>query len=143
LATPLPIHPETRRELVGTNNASNNSYGQDGDLLAWINARLPRHVYNRADSLAASFRDGKIVTRLIETYCNPESPSAVPADESIFQPVALGEPNLEGLFTMMDKCIDEGVDTVGSSINDIRLGHEEETRKLLTSLRGWIENREA
>jgi hypothetical protein len=109
--------------------------GDTSGLLDWFNARLPFDLPERATSLSTSFADGKLVTRLIETYCHPESSSAIPA-------VAPGEPNLEGLFTMMDKCIDEGVDTVGVSINDVRLGHEEETARLLVSLKGWIEQRE-
>ena len=116
--------------------------GDSAGLLDWYNARLPFDLPERANSLSTSFTDGKLVTRLIETYCHPESSSAIPAEESIFTPVAPGEPNLEGLFTMMDKCIDEGVDTVGVSINDVRLGHEDETRRLLVSLKGWIEQRE-
>ncbi|KAG7530680.1 hypothetical protein FFLO_04850 [Filobasidium floriforme] len=116
--------------------------GDTSGLLDWFNARLPFDLPERATSLSSSFADGKLVTRLIETYCHPESSSAIPAEEAIFTPVAPGEPNLEGLFTMMDKCIDEGVDTVGVSINDVRLGHEEETARLLVSLKGWIEQRE-
>jgi hypothetical protein len=43
---------------------------------------------------------------------------------------------------MMDRCIDEGVDTVGVSINDVRLGHEGEVLKLLESLKRWAEAKE-
>lgn len=110
-------------------------------LIDWLNAKLPLSVQQRAVSLASSFASGEIITRLIEAHCAPDSSSAIPADDAIFQPIAPGEANLEGLFTMMDKCIDEGVDTVGTSINDVRLGHEDETKHLLISLKTWIESR--
>jgi hypothetical protein len=133
-----PVAPTLKNQstVPATNDTSSR------DLLDWYNSRLPRDLPERATSLSSSFADGKLVTRLIESYCHPESSSAIPAEENIFDPVAPGEPNLEGLFTMMDKCIDEGVDTVGVSINDVRLGHEDETRRLLVSLKGWIEARE-
>ncbi len=53
--------------------------------------------------------------------------------------MASGDANIDGLFMMMDRCIDEGVNTVGVSINDVRLGHGEEIRKLLESLKRWGE----
>lgn len=117
------------------------SHGDDAVLIQWINEHLPAGT-ERATNLTTSFASGLLITRLIETYCHPESSSAIPADGSTFMAIAPGEPNLEGLFTMMDKCIDEGVDTAGVSINDVRLGMEEETRRLLISLRGWVEARE-
>lgn len=133
-----PVAPAIRKQT--TTSSSNDTSSRA--LLEWYNSRLPRDLPERATSLSTSFADGKLVTRLIERYCHPESSSAIPAEENIFDPVAPGEPNLEGLFTMMDKCIDEGVDTVGVSINDVRLGHEDETTRLLVSLKGWIEARE-
>lgn len=113
----------------------------DAQLLEWVNSHLPPTCSERATDLGTSFISGKLISRLIEHIQNRNSTSEIGiSPDEHFVPVG-HEPNLEGLFAMMDKCIDEGVDTVGVSINDVRLGHVDETRKLVESLKTWGEAR--
>lgn len=138
-AAMAPIQPP--RQSIVAPPAQQASDPNDGSLLFWYNSHLPPSC-EKAYGIPESFTSGKLVSRIIETYCPAESASGHPAEDAIFIPQGPGEPNLEGLFTMMDKCIDEGVDTVGVSINDIRQGHAAEIRRLLVSVRDWAEMRQ-
>lgn len=109
-------------------------------LLQWINANLPPST-EKATSIPGSFISGKLICRVIEHIAGPDSSTASQiVSDSQFEPVQ-GEPNLEGIFSAFDKCIDENVDINGISINDMRSGDVERITTLLENLRKWGEQR--
>lgn len=107
----------------------------DAALISWVNAHLPPTCVERATDISTSFRTGKLVTRVIE-HLQGGKLSSERSPDNVFE-LQAGEPNIEGLFAMFDKCIDENVDHGGASPNDIRTGNAEQTRKLLENLRQW------
>lgn len=128
-AAARPVSPQTN----GTANIA---------LLQWINANLPSNT-EKATSIPGSFISGKLICRVIEHIAGPDSTTASQAvSDSQFEPVQ-GEPNLEGIFSAFDKCIDENVDINGISINDMRSGDAERITTLLENLRKWGEQRRA
>jgi hypothetical protein len=60
-----------------------------------------------------------------------------PVPSNAFAPERDGLPGLSGLFSTMDILIDAGIDTVGVSINDIRLGDQDGLSRLLESVKQW------
>ena len=119
------------QQTSGTTNAA---------LLQWVNANLPPGA-EKATSIPGSFISGKLICRVIEHIVGPDSVTASQTvSDSQFEPVQ-GEPNLEGIFSAFDKCIDENVDINGISINDMRSGDAERITTLLENLRKWGEQR--
>lgn len=136
-APPVPTIPATHLNTPSAAGAAGSS--SDSDLIAWVNAHLPPTCPERATDISTSFRTGKLVTRVIE-HVQGSKLSSERSSDDVFE-LQAGEPNIEGLFAMFDKCIDENVDHGGASPNDIRTGNVEQTRKLLENLRQWGQGR--
>ncbi|KAJ9096715.1 hypothetical protein QFC21_004985 [Naganishia friedmannii] len=150
MASPIPVPPipsqflnaapvanKTQPELKSTINSGNS---RQAELIYWINANLPSTT-EKATSIPGSFVSGKLICRVIENIAGPNAATAGQVvTDAMFESIA-GEPNLEGIFSAFDKCIDENVDINGVSINDIRTGDAERITQLLENLRSWGEQR--
>jgi hypothetical protein len=153
MASPIPVPPiptqflnaapvasQTQPESKSIITSSDNS--RQTELIHWINANLPSTT-EKATSIPGSFVSGKLICRVIEHIAGPNAAtSGQIVTDAMFESIA-GEPNLEGIFSAFDKCIDENVDINGVSINDIRTGDAERITQLLENLRTWGEQRKA
>ena len=108
------------------------------ELLIWVNAKLPPQ-YPKASSLPQSFMSGEVIFLLLRHLSGIEPSPPVPPN--VFLPEN-GMPNVDGLFAMMDMVIDSGVDTVGVSINDIRVGDGPAISRLVGSIRNWSDQKD-
>ncbi|OCF75934.1 hypothetical protein I204_03231 [Kwoniella mangroviensis CBS 8886] len=149
LGAPSPGRPsrDTRRPSSNYNGAArpavNSVYQSDEgknnpELVRWVNSLLPQ-AYPRASAIPKSFASGEVIFLLVKHLSHIEPSPPVPPQA--FAPDASGQPGLEGLFSMMDILIDAGIDTAGVSINDVRNGDSGQIVKLLSSIKGWHEQR--
>ncbi len=135
--TPTNVAASPRKAPASVPSTPATSSGADQQaLLAWINSHIPP-TCPKARRIPDSFTNGQIITRCIEHVAGPALSSPPPQGDVIFAPTSSGVPSVDGLFMMMDRCIDEGVDTAGVSINDVMSGNEREIVKLLENLRTW------
>ena len=110
------------------------------ELVQWVNDRLPP-PYPRARSIPESFTSGEVIFLLVRAMSGVDPNPPVPA--SAFAKESDGQPGIPGLFAMMDMLIDSGVDTAGVSINDIRSGDAGAIARLIESIVGWDQGRQA
>lgn len=82
---------------------------------------------------------GEVIFLLVRALSGVEPSPPVPLNA--FAPERDGLPGLSGLFATMDILIDAGIDTVGVSINEIRLGDAAGISRLLGSIRRWTNQR--
>ena len=88
--------------------------------------------------LPDSFISGEVVFLLVRALSGIDPNPPVPP--GAFTPEG-GLPGLPGLFAMMDLLIDAGIDTVGTSINDVRLGDTAAICRLLDGIQRWAAER--
>lgn len=104
------------------------------ELLNWVNATLPAQ-YPRAAQFPNSFISGEVIFLVVKHLSGIEPKPPVPP--SAFARDATGQPNVEGLFAMMDCVIDAGIDSAGVSLNEVRAGDPNAIATLLDSVRNW------
>jgi hypothetical protein len=104
------------------------------DLLMWVNTVLPAE-YPRAAYFPNSFISGEVIFLLVKHLSGLEP--AAPLSPDAFSRDANGQPNVEGLFAMMDCVIDAGIDSAGVSLNEVRAGDANAIATLLESVRSW------
>lgn len=129
--------------LFSTSNPQIASYYPPEDehhaeLMNWVNTILPPQ-YPRAAYFPNSFISGEVIFLIVKHLSGVE-PNP-PLSPNAFARDATGQPNVEGLFAMMDCVIDAGIDSAGVSLNEIRAGDPSAIATLLDSVRAWATKR--
>jgi len=106
--------------------------------MAWVNQVLPPQ-YPRAAYFPNSFISGEVIFLIVKHLSGIEPNPPLPP--SAFSRDSTGQPNVEGLFAMMDCVIDAGIDSAGVSLNEIRAGDANAVATLLNSVRTWARAR--
>jgi hypothetical protein len=128
---------------VKTNNPQIASYyppddEHHADLMQWVNMVLPPQ-YPRAAYFPNSFISGEVIFLIVKHLSGIEPSQPLPP--SAFARDSTGQPNVEGLFAMMDCVIDAGIDSAGVSLNEIRAGDPAAIATLLDSVRAWAKEK--
>lgn len=123
---------------IGSNSQIASYYPPEdehhAELMQWVNTVLPQQ-YPRAAYFPNSFISGEVIFLIVKHLSGVE-PNP-PLSATAFNRDPNGQPNVEGLFAMMDCVIDAGIDSAGVSLNEIRAGDAAAVATLLDSVRAW------